>query len=155
MLIKLSTAEQKLAIHLGEARYKGARKRGVEDKQKGNQDKITMDAKGVGAEIAFCKMMNIYPDMEIGVTDYADAWTRGKMGAVDVKTTRHPKGRLLVSRHKINAVMPDSYALMICEWPNYRFVGWATADELTDEKNLFFDDKKSFALEQSQLRIET
>ncbi len=155
MLVELSIAEQKVAKFLGESRYKFARNNNLPDKQAGEQDKVQMDIDGIGAEIAFCKMMNVYPDLEIGQTNEADAWTPGKMGSVDVKTTRHLRGRLIAARHKLDIERPDSYALMICEWPNYRFVGWATTEELLDEKNLFFKDKKSFALEQSELRMET
>jgi hypothetical protein len=149
-VIELNIAEQKLAKFLAAQRHNAARKNNINNAKMGPQSDEETDLEGIAAEIAFCKIMNVYPDLQVGVLEYADAFTT-KMGAVDVKTTKYKNGRLLARKSKIGNE-PDSYALMIGEFPVYRFVGWIDAKSLIDKQNLIdLGHGEGYALPQERL----
>lgn len=155
MKITLSKAEQKLAIFLARARHQNARSNGVVDRKIGPQDCETTDLNGIGGEIAFCKMANLYPDLEIAdpseLSDRPDC-TLDDGRTIDIKTTKYKNGKLLATLKK-DAFRCDLYALMIGEMPTYRYVGMATAGELFREENIEdLGHGKSYALPQGKLR---
>jgi hypothetical protein len=90
---------------------------------------------GVGAEIAFCKLFNLYPDLETGVHGKFDVLSRS--GAyIDVKTTEYPTGHLAVHRFKVNK-KADLYVLLVGVFPTYRCAGAMSAAELIREERLW------------------
>lgn len=130
MLIELNIAEQKLAIYLAKCRFENARKRGKPNMKMGDQSNEQTDLEGVGAEIAYCKMMNVYPDTEIALESLPpeDAvLPDGRL--VDVKVTKYPSGRLLATlKKKVGDV--DLYVLVTGSFPKYRIVGQMGSAEL-------------------------
>ena len=139
MDIKLNPCEQKMAQYLARARYNNARNRGVENKKMGGQSDEATDLEGIGAEIAYCKAMNVYPDTETNLQadelPPEDAVT--KQGCrVDVKCTKYRSGHLLAVLGKKNKKQPDVYVLVIGEFPVYRIVGQMSATELLQEKRI-------------------
>jgi hypothetical protein len=151
--VTLNDAEQRLAKYLAKRRHDAARMDGIPDMKMGPQSAYDTDLEGIAAEIAFCKIMNVYPDTDIvvGNRPISDAYTTG-MGSVDVKATKYRNGRLLATTKKY-AKHPDSYALMVGEFPSYRFVGWVPAGELLMERNIKdLGHGEGYALDQSMLR---
>jgi hypothetical protein len=138
MMVTLNAAEQKLAKFLAQSRYQNARKREIKDAKMGEQTNWETDLEGVAAEIAFCKLFNVYPDMETDLPPDklpdADAYTFA-MGAVDVKATKRPNGRLLARKNKATKNI-DTFVLMIGVFPEYQFVGSASADKLLQDSTL-------------------
>lgn len=151
MNVSLNEAEQRLAKYLAKQRYATARAEGSKNVRKGSQSDEETDLEGIAGEIAFCKLMNVYPDMEPGKKD-ADCWLRNGL-SVDVKTTKHAGGRLIAARWKGDAV--DQYALIVGTFPDYKFVGTASTAELMQEQNLTHlgrpDKGQVYALEQKDL----
>jgi hypothetical protein len=128
MTITLNDAEQKLAHYLAKRRHAEARSRGITDRQIGPQSSSETDLQGIGAEIAFCRIFNVYPDTEVGHTPLADC-TLPCGSTVDVKATKHQNGHLLVAKWKA----PDAvtaYALMVGTFPNYRIAGMAPSESI-------------------------
>jgi hypothetical protein len=113
----LNEAEQRLAQYLAKRRHDAARMDGIPDMKMGPQSAYDTDLEGIAAEIAFCRIMNVYPDTDIvvGTRPISDAYTTS-MGSVDVKATKYRNGRLLATTKKY-AKHPDSYALMVGEFP--------------------------------------
>ena len=149
----LNEAEQRLAQYLAKRRHDAARMDGIPDMKMGPQSAYDTDLEGIAAEIAFCKIMNVYPDTDIvvGTRPISDAYTTS-MGSVDVKATKYRNGRLLATTKKY-ANHPDSYALMVGEFPRYKFVGWVPAEELLMKKNIRdLGHGEGYALDQSMLR---
>ena len=135
MKVSLNNAEQKLAVYLGRSRFQNARSRGIPNMKMGPQSNEQTDIEGAAAEIAYCKLMNIYPDTEItAVLPNEDAIARCGWG-IDVKSTRYPFGRLLAVCSKAGKA-PDCYALMIGTFPEYRFAGHMTSAELLKSERL-------------------
>jgi len=126
--LTLNAAEQKLAIYLAKARNATNRNGGVTDRRRCGAD---IDLDGVGAELAFCRLWNLYPDLSLhprsAATDEGDA-TLPDGRRVDVKATRHPRGQLIAVTWKKERV--ELYALMVGTFPVYRFVGVQTAQAL-------------------------
>jgi len=128
-VVTLNEAEQRLAEYVARARYHNNRKNGVVDRKMGGQSNELTDLDGIAGEIAFCKLFNVFPDLQTERPGgRCDAWTR-TLGAVDVKATWRPRGRLLVTMKKKDKP-PDTFALMIGDYPTYRFVGWARAEDV-------------------------
>ena len=150
--ITLNQAEQRLAKYLAAARTDNARSRGIKDRKVGSKEGGDMDLDGFGAELAFCRLMNCYPDMEIRENpsddEQGDAILNGL--AVDVKQTHYRRGKLLAVRWK---EPKDLYALMVGTFPTYEFRGMATGDELINESNLIdLGHGEGYALTQDKLR---
>ena len=133
MFVELNEAEQELARTLARQRSSGARADGLRDAKQSNASSELIDLEGVAAEIAFCKLANVYPDTEPGAKP-VDAWTREGV-AVDVKATTHEDGRLLAVRWK-KAGDVAVYVMMVGKFPKYRCAGFMNSDELIRNERL-------------------
>lgn len=154
MEITLNTAEQKLAVYISKARDQFCKNNDVGNKRQiKNKTDQEVHLEGAGAELAFCKIMNVYPDTDTRSFGISDT-TTPKIGKVDVKSTDYSNGRLIAPHwKKIKNDLPDAYALMVGKFPTYKFVGWAKANELLNEQNVCdLGHCKTFALKQNQLR---
>jgi hypothetical protein len=129
LTITLNKAEQKLAFYLGAERLRRNQEERVRNARRGPQSDESISIEGIAGEIAFCKLMNVYPDTDTeGDRPPFDA-TLPDGRTVDVKTTKYPDGKLLVVPKKKNDPA-DIYALMIGEMPTYDFVGHLSASEV-------------------------
>lgn len=135
-LITLSKGEQDVCILTARARTKSNRDAGVKNSKHSEESDFFIDLEGIGAEVAFCKLQNIFPDFSICPRktheDLGDAMIDGKK--VDVKTTIHKNGRLIAANWKKKTV--DLFALMVGKFPVYEFRGFMLADELLKESRL-------------------
>ena len=118
----------------------GSRAAGVHNAKIGGQSNEQTDQEGAGAEIAFCKLFNLYPDMNVEIksakkgTDKGDAILDGK--AIDVKSTTYKTGRLLAAKWKDPNSDIYAYALLTGELPNYTFRGFMKSENLLREEML-------------------
>ncbi len=151
MEITLTDEEQRICKWLAKERYKAARKAGVIDARLDTSGEF-LDLNGLGAELIFCKMFNLYPDLSVGARSGGyDALTK-KGYKVDVKTTKYQHGHLLATQKKKNE-KTDIYVLMIGDFPTYRFAGFIDKEELFDEKNLKnLGHGTGYAVSQNQLK---
>jgi len=132
--VVLSEAEQRLAKFLATRRYQNARSKGLHNAKMGDQSNELTDLEGIASEIAFCKLMNIYPDLDLDHTNSADCFLRDGR-AVDVKSTVYNSGRLLSVRWK-DASKVDIFVLMVGEFPRYRCAGFMSSAELIQPNRL-------------------
>jgi len=132
--VVLSEAEQRLAKFLATRRYQNARSKGLFNAKMGDQSNELTDLEGIASEIAFCKLMNIYPDLDLDHTNSADCFLRDGR-AVDVKSTVYNSGRLLSVRWK-DASKVDIFVLMVGEFPRYRCAGFMSSAELIQPNRL-------------------
>lgn len=134
MCVTLSEAEQRLAMFLAKERYRNARNKGLPDKKMGDQSNELTDLEGIAAEIAFCKLANVYPDLDMDHTKAEDCFLRsGK--SVDVKSTTYESGRLLAVKWK-SADKVDIFALMVGRFPKYRCAGFMKSEDLLKDGRL-------------------
>jgi hypothetical protein len=149
MIVKLNEVEQKLAIFLAKKRHQANRSSNTTNRKIGGQSDEQTDLEGVGAEIAYCKIMNVYPDMDLDHRPPDDA-TLSDGRTVDVKATRYKSGRLVVVPWKKAGV--DLFALMVGEFPEYRLAGTKPADEVIREDRLGdLGHGKTYMVEQKDL----
>ncbi len=154
MDIKLSEAEMRLVRYLAKRKGELSLENELEDRKVGNQSNEETDLEGIGGELAFCKLFNIYPDLSLelkaGDRDRGDAVLLGHY--VDVKTTSYSSGRLLVVPWKKGEM--EFFALMTGKFPVYQFRGLASREELMQESNLTnLGYGSTYALSQSDLQI--
>tara|TARA_R100001377_G_C3192471_1_gene111171 strand:- start:2143 stop:2640 length:498 start_codon:yes stop_codon:yes gene_type:complete len=148
--IVLNEAEQKLATFLATKRYQNARSKGIKDNKIGDQSNMATDLEGMAAEIAACRLLNVYPDLQTENIPVHDLIT-GQGYTVDVKVTKYESGKLLAVRNKIKHPS-DFYMLMIGTFPTYRCAGFAPKDDLLCESTLTDLGKgEGHALNQSEL----
>jgi hypothetical protein len=133
-MIVLNNPEQKLATYIAKKR---AENPAEIEMRKGPQSEWEMEINGVGAEIAFCKVFNIYPNMAVdGPDDGIDCYLHDGT-AVDVKSTTHENGHLVAGLWKKNAKKhPDICVLVIGEFPEYRIVGAMLTEKLLQEDKI-------------------
>tara|TARA_B100000073_G_scaffold336699_1_gene331810 strand:+ start:1761 stop:2282 length:522 start_codon:yes stop_codon:yes gene_type:complete len=138
--IQLNDCEIEIGTSVAKQRYYTNRKNNTKYlsiNQKTEADRISTDVEGVLSELAFCKIAQIYPDevFRLGYTskknggDVGDAFYKDK--AIDVKSTKTEKGRLL---SMFDNVKIDYYVLMIGEKGKYRLAGLMDRETLCNEK---------------------
>ena len=93
------------------------------------------DREGFGGEIAYCKLVNLYPDLDTNLStpDYDCISCNGEK--IDVKTTKYRNGHLIVPVNKITHPA-DKYVLVTGEFPVYNIVGQCGAERLFMEENI-------------------
>jgi hypothetical protein len=129
-IIELNQVEQMLVQTVAEMRDASHANGGTG--KVGPQSSACGNVNGFGAELAACKYLNCYPDLEIGFCmGGADCDARGIF--VDVKNTLYPNGHLIAVATKRHGDA-DVYALMVGEFPRYRFAGCMSAAELFREE---------------------
>jgi hypothetical protein len=130
--VKLNEMEQRLVKTVAKGRRDFNTLRGTKRvKYPDVSDEYLPDIEGFAGEVAFCKIFNIFPDMDIRPvtheTDDGDCLWNGLR--IDVKTTHRPEGKLLCSNNK-KLGMVDYYALMTGVFPMYFYRGVISAEEL-------------------------
>ena len=147
----LNEAEQKLATFLAKARHRKARRNNIENKRLGPQSDWETDLEGMAAEIAACKLLNVYPDLQTDSIPVHDMVSRSGW-TIDVKATKYKNGKLLAVKGK-SENRSDFYMLMIGEFPEYRCGGLASAERLLNDKTLTdLGRGVGHAMEQSDLQ---
>jgi len=150
--IMLSESEQAIAQYLATARTVSNRTGGIANKRVGPQSDELTDLNGIGGELAFCRLVNVWPDVSISPRKGgADCLVRDKR--VDVKTTTYETGRLVVVPGK-GREDADIYVLMVGTFPGpYRVAGWAYASEvLMAERLTDLGHGPTYAVPQDELR---
>lgn len=150
--VTLDRGERAVARLIADARYTNNRSSGVENQRIGPQSDEETDLSGIGAELAFCKLTNVYPDLTVEPRGGGWDCLSQKFSRIDVKTTTYPNGKLLARRTKtVNDA--DIYVLMVGEFPTYRWVGWVLSNELIKDENLIdLGHGPTYALDQHRLR---
>lgn len=150
MVITLNLAEQKLATYVGRSRYETCRKLGVKNLKVGDHSNEDTEVQGVGGELAFCRAVNIYPDLDTASAKDADCILPGGI-KIDVKATPVKDGRLLVPPRAKGRV--HAYALVIGWMPEFRIAGWFPSEKVFEKNRLTEINKRGsvYAVRQIEL----
>lgn len=128
--VELSDWEWDMARAAGDRRNQSNRDAGISSaKVDAGRTDIEINIAGCASEIAFCRGFNVYCDLvgeaRRSADDDGDAVVRGM--TVDVKSTHHKLGKLIVSSWK-NPV--DLYALMVGHERRWEFRGCISSGSL-------------------------
>ena len=120
----------------------------------GPQGQTFNDVEGFASELAFCRLFNLYPDLDaLNQKPPSHDVLLHDGRTVDVKCTAYENGRLIVGAKKSLTV--DLFALMIGTMPSYRFAGFATGFDLMHPDRLTdYGHGPIYAMEQNELEIE-
>jgi hypothetical protein len=151
MNITLTASEIKICEWIAKNRYASNRNGGVSDKKIGPQSCEETDLEGICGEFAFCKAMNLYPDLSISPRKGGDDVLLNDK-KMDIKTTKYKSGKLLARRSK-SKTPSDIYVLIVGQRPSYNIVGWCSSADLIQDKNLIdLGYGKTYGLEQRVLK---
>ena len=155
-LISLSDSEQFICNTIAKYRAESNDKNGVKDRKFRGISNFQTHLEGFGGELAFAKMINVYPDFSIysrnAANDNGDLMWNGK--SIDVKTTHLPNGRLITPYWKVNSKV-DIYVLMVGVFSNYEYKGYLYKQEFIRPdrlKDLGYGN--TYVAEQRELRID-
>ena len=132
MWITLTEGEQRLAQYISAARQAHNRRVGAVATPYGGKNVEQIGLESYGAELAFCRLHNVYPDFKTDEYGIEDAMLHDGR-TVDVKCTN---GRRLFVKAMKRPEICDLYAMMVCDWPRFRFAGWIEAFELFTDARL-------------------
>jgi len=109
---------------------------------------------GFCAELAFCKLANIYPDISIHQEiNKVDCTYLGN--SIDVKQTPYQdRGHLIIKQTLAVDCNVDLFVLMTGTCPEFTYKGWAYREELIQRENITdmgYANDKPYALQQYQL----
>jgi hypothetical protein len=128
-----------------------ARANKINDTKISKSPTIEVELDGIIGEYAFCKINNIFMAELVASPRAAgaDCVYRGKK--IDIKSTRHIKGKLLgIERRNMDI---DVYVLCVIQGYNVTFPGWLYSEELYHPSNKTrLSGVDVFAVEQKDLR---
>ena len=128
--LTLNDGEQQICKLIAKARFNNNRNNNVKNSKVGEQSNEFTDLEGIGGEVAFCKMVNAFPDFSIHVRNATE--DKGDLVVnnvtIDVKTTKYKNGKLLAVPWKKSNV--ELYVLMVGEFPTYTYKGSMFAKDL-------------------------
>lgn len=136
--VTLTPMEIEMTDYLYRGRMENAKRKAMYDLKKSTLDSEYVHYHGAGAEIAFCRQFNLYPDTDTNRDrkDLTPADAILPFGTtVDVKVTNYPNGHLMVDVDKADR-LADVYYLAIGEVPTFKLVGWMTANKLIREHRI-------------------
>lgn len=156
MTITLNPTEQKICQWLANQRNDTDHNSGVIDAKIGKRTgSYEINLEGVASEFAFCKLFNLFPDFSIEPrSGGCDCIKDGKR--IDVKSTRYQTNTHLVVKKSTKRGQSDIYALMVGLFPTYRYAGYATEEQIFQEKNLKswgYEGKEAYSIPEKELII--
>lgn len=134
MIVELSPTEIQLCTELAKLRKTANRKAQAHDQiQAAGLDPTYIEREGVLSELAFCKLVNAYPDQVFSIghrsaknnEDDGDVTVNGI--CIDVKSTKHQSGRLCAVSANPSI---DLIVMMVGEKGYYRFAGGLPAEDM-------------------------
>ena len=156
--ITLSAVDQKIIRFIAHEREDNNERAygGTNTKRVDDRDGYAIQCEGFAGEFAFCRLFNIFPDFtthprsaELG-EDRGDAVMHDGR-TVDIKTSRFPQAKLLVSEWIKPTV--DLYALMTGTFPVYEFRGFIESHELLKPERVEdLGRGPAYAAQQDELR---
>ena len=148
---QLSDSELAVAKLLATARNEMNRTIGTtNDRRAGSKSDYLVNYEGICAELAFCRLMNVYPDLVNGSYGAGDCKVK-QYGVVDVKYSGLIRGDLLVPPKKQGRGI-DTFALMVGEIPDMYFVGTADqADVFRPDNTKMFERGLNHVVPQHEL----
>jgi hypothetical protein len=153
MKYTLNETEQRLAHYVTKQRIAYNQKTNAKPTVYTPEGLYENNLNSYGAEIAFCKLHNVFPDTDYTVRHVEDATVNGR--TVDVKSTRNPSGNMNVKQLD-KAERPEVYALVTGNFPHYEYVGYMDTEELiTDERLTELRYNPAWVARQDELIQET
>ena len=134
--ITLNELEMKMAIFLAKKRDSVNRLEGITQRQVSSRPHEEVELDGVAAEIAYARMMNVYPDTDYDHVPRPNEDCVNAYGqTVDVKASNYPAPDLIVSKSKKDKPC-DVYAVMKGKFPTFRLVGHRRREDVFKDGNL-------------------
>lgn len=145
--VTLNSSEQELVERVSVQRREHDERNSFKDYRRAKKQSARfIEVNGLGGEIAFCKAMNLFPDIATDQVSKFDA-TLPNGTKVEIKTTEYGHGKL-ISRHIRGEA--DVYVLVTGQMPEYKVVGYITRDNLKS-KNTTLNGHEAYVAEQKDL----
>lgn len=149
-MILLDEAEQEIVEFIAKQRTDANKKPDGTTSNAFGRDPYALDKDGFGAEMAFCKKHNLYPDFSIFRRKGSPDCITKKGKRIDVKHTSNPKGDMLVKTTKPKGEV-DIYVLMTGVFPLFHIIGFATDEEVFNAPKIKGAYTENYTLRQDQI----
>ena len=116
---------------MGRARENNNITNKTKDGKMGTQDSLQANIEAVGAELAVCKYLNVYPDFDLDSWAVADCIFHGY--TVDVKWSHRDEADM-VAKKKKPSMTCDIYIRVCGHLPEYKILGYCSGKELFNER---------------------
>lgn len=151
MIITLTESEQMIVNYVARCRHDANVAKGTYREPKDQtMTAFEVDQQGFGGELAFCKAMNVFPDLTVFCRsalkgqDNGDCTVQGLR--IDVKTSKKATSALWVKEGKKGCA--DAFALVTGTFPTFTVVGLASHDMVFVKGRKFGDQ---FVVDQDKL----
>ncbi len=134
LTITLSENDQILVKDIADKRTQAAKEAGIH-KNWGSVSAHDIDLEGFGAEVAFCRIFKLEPDLTIGARKGGCDTISKKGKKIDVKWTGNLDNGLLVKTSKAKGES-DVYVLVIGNFPSYKVIGFISENDLFKDENI-------------------
>jgi len=153
MRVVLDSHEIDLVQAIATQRTAVNRAKQVKNRLVATEDPEKMEREGFGAEVAFCKWANIYPDLTTSRTRQGghDAVMASGM-RVDVKWVSRDTDHLLVALWKREKRDVDAYVVVQGALPVYTVKGWCTYERIVRPECITKFRTEVYALSQDRLQ---
>lgn len=133
--VRLTPFEQAVAKELGKARQRANDDAGLRDRKATERNSEEMHIDAAGAEIAVCRLLNVYPDLDVqtGNGERAVHDARWITGTLDIKYTYHGNGGIAAPSWKKNKAC-NFYILVTGKMPDFTVVGWTWGDLIFEDE---------------------
>lgn len=136
MFLTMNEIDIHLATHLGTRRDEVNKAAGVVNQKHSERSDLAINIQGAGAEIAFAKLYNVYPDTSLNNHPVADVVLHGGI-SIDVKQNPLPNGDLIVSIEKGERIEKvDFFVLLVGQMPIFRVAGYISSADLFIPDNI-------------------
>ena len=129
--ITLTKEEQKIVEFIAKLRVARNKKAGVTSTTTFKDTQYEVDLNGFGAEMAFGRMCNLYPDFTTQIRSGGEDFHFHNGYLVDVKNCNFKVNGMYVRKGAEDKA--DVFVLMRGEFPTYQFLGYTTTEDIVEK----------------------
>ena len=138
-VVTLNPLEREIACLIAVRRREAALARRVTDRQHAERSAFFIELQGACGELVVAKWLGVWPETDFGLDHRSyDLKTPNMKWRIDVKTTEHIAGRLIIPVRRRKGGC-DIFVLVTGEMPRYTIAGWIWEATLFERKPVMWN----------------
>ena len=149
--VTLNYLEREIACLMAVRRREAALGRGVTDRKVASRHPFFIELQGVCGELVVAKFLRVWPDTDFALKGRSFDLKTAKMEwRIDVKTTEHNGGRLIIPVRRRKGGC-DIFVLVTGQMPHYRVAGWGWEEAVMGRKPVMWNKGMVYLLNQDEM----